>query len=129
MNGSPLGPGMSLKGLAVPLVLEPFSPAEDWGWGVELVNLRKGLLRRRATSPTPRLKTYMILIICQTPRGRTNERKNVYWLMEKSGASAILRGVGSNLTDGLTQDEVRAQGLSKPEPEEGLEWWVLEWNS
>ena len=54
MNGSPLGPGISLKGLAVPVVLKPFSPVE---WGDELVNLGK---EWRATSAILRLMKYII---------------------------------------------------------------------
>jgi len=42
MNGRPLGPGMSLKGLAVSVVLETFSPVKDWEWGDELMNLGEG---------------------------------------------------------------------------------------
>jgi len=40
----------------MPVVLEPFSPVEDWGLRDELVNLGK---EWRATSPILRLEIYI----------------------------------------------------------------------
>ena len=51
----------------MPVVLEPFSPVEDWGLRDELVNLGK---EWRATSPILRLEIYIANICQAAQRGR-----------------------------------------------------------